>query len=347
MKKPLLLLGFAALAVAAFLLYQRQTPESDDARTLTLYGNIDVRLVNLAFEIEGRIAEIAVSEGASVTAGEQVARLDTRRLLLARDVAKAQVDAQRSELDKLIAGVRPEEIQKLRADLEAARAEATRTKRHAKRAKELAERKLVSPQEDEDAQTSAKAAEARAGAVQAGLDLALAGTRQEEIAAAKARLAAVDGDLANAQVNLDDAVLRAPASGIVQSRILEPGDMASPSRPVLTLALTEPLWARVYLAEPDLGRVKQGQPAAVYSDSFPDKAYAGWIGYIAPSAEFTPKNVQTTEQRADLVYQARVFVCNPRGELRQGMPVTVKIDLEAAAQIAPGCIDAAPRRSQP
>ena len=115
--------------------------------------------------------------------------------------------------------------------------------------------------------------------------------------------------------------------------------MASPQKPALTLTLTEPLWARVYLAEPDLGHVAPGQPAAVFSDSFPGRAYSGWVGYIAPTAEFTPKTVQTTELRTDLVYQARVFVCNPRGELRQGMPVTVEIDLSAAPLAVPGCPD--------
>ncbi len=101
--------------------------------------------------------------------------------------------------------------------------------------------------------------------------------------------------------------------------------------------MTEPLWARVYLAETDLGRVQPGRRAKVFSDSFPGKAYAAWVGYIAPSAEFTPKTVQTAELRADLVYQARVFVCNSEGELRQGMPVTVSIALDADSVAAPGC----------
>lgn len=337
MKKRLALLGLVLIAAVGYVIYRSQPQPGASDGGLTLYGNMDVRLVNLAFEVEGRVAEMRVSEGASVTAGAPLARLDTRRLTLARDVARAHVAAQRSELDKLIAGARPEEIQKLQADLEAARAEATNAKRRAQRAKELAGRKLASPQEYDDAQTSAEAAEAHAGAAQAALDLALAGARTEDIASAKARLAALEADLARAQVNLDDAVLAAPAPAIVQSRILEPGDIASPSRPVLTLALTEPLWARVYLAELDLGRVQQGQPAVVYTDSFPGQGYEGWVGYVSPSAEFTPKTVQTTELRADLVYQARVFVCNPRGELRQGMPVTVEIDLEAPPRAAPGC----------
>ncbi|MBK1722176.1 efflux RND transporter periplasmic adaptor subunit [Thiocystis violacea] len=337
MKKRLAVLVLALLTILGYLLYRNQTPEGATSGGLVLYGNVDVRLINLAFEVSGRVASMEVAEGAYVETGETLARLDVRRLTLARDVAEAQVEAQRSELDKLVAGARIEEIQKLKADLEAARTEAANARGHAKRSKELVGRKLTSLQDYDDARSQAEAAEARAGASQAALDLALAGTRPEDLAAAKAQLAALEADLRSAQVNLDDGVLRAPAEGVVQNRILEPGDMASPERPAFTLALTEPLWARVYLAESDLGRVRQGQLARVLSDSFPGQVYPGWIGYIAPSAEFTPKTVQTTELRADLVYQARVFVCNPRGELRQGMPVTVEIDLDAEPLGQPGC----------
>jgi HlyD family secretion protein len=159
----------------------------------------------------------------------------------------------------------------------------------------------------------------------------------EEISAARATLASLKAELALAERNLQDSVLHAPADGIIQSRILEPGDMASPQQPVYTLAKHQPLWARVYVGETELGRVKPGMPAEVASDSFPGKVYAGWIGYISPSAEFTPKSVQTTEVRTDLVYQARVFVCNPHNELRLGMPVTVSLDLKAAPLTNPSC----------
>lgn len=173
--------------------------------------------------------------------------------------------------------------------------------------------------------------------MKASLDLVLAGTRTEEIDAARARLLALEAELHAAEIDLEDTSLAAPTTGVIQNRLLEPGDMASALRPVYRLTLTEPLWARVYLAGPDLGRVAPGQPAAIFSDSFPGRAYPGWVGYIAPNAEFTPKTVQTTELRTDLVYQARVFACNPRGELRQGMPVTVEIDLAAAPLATPGC----------
>jgi HlyD family secretion protein len=338
MKKILIPIVVLALAVGGYLLYRVEHAPGDDSDRLTLYGNIDVRLVNLAFEVSGRIQTMPVSEGARVETGQVLAGLDARRLALAREVASAEVEAQRAELDKLISGPRREEIEKLRADVEAARTEAANAKRHAERTKGMADRKMVSPQEYDNARTESEAAEARAEAARAALDLALAGSRAEDIARARATLAALEGALDEADLNLAYATLLAPGPGVVQNRILEPGDMASPDRPVYTIALNEPLWARVYLAEPDLGRVRQGQPAQVFSDSFPGRSYSGWVGYISPSAEFTPKTVQTTELRADLVYQARIYVCNPAGELRQGMPVTVEIDLTRESMASPGCV---------
>ena len=342
-KKKLIPILLLILAGAGAIAYFLNRPEPQNGDHLTLYGNIDRRIANIAFETQGRIETMLVSEGARVEPGQLVAVLDNRQAALDRDMARAQLEAQRATLDKLIAGARTEEIEKLRADVRAAETEAKNAARRAERSRDLAERKLASPQDYDDARTAAEAARARAQAAQAALDLALAGTREEEIANARAQVAALESELALAEVRLGYTRLYAPDTGVVQNRILEPGDMAAPDRPVYTLALTEPLWARVYLAEPDLGRVRQGQSAQVHSDSYADRAYQGWVGYIAPSAEFTPKTVQTTELREDLVYQARVFVCDPRDELRLGMPVTVTLDLTRAPLTDPGCNGTGPR----
>nr|WP_305910312.1 efflux RND transporter periplasmic adaptor subunit [Methylomarinum sp. Ch1-1]MDP4523002.1 efflux RND transporter periplasmic adaptor subunit [Methylomarinum sp. Ch1-1] len=124
-----------------------------------------------------------------------------------------------------------------------------------------------------------------------------------------------------------DAHLYAPDDGVIQNRMLEPGDMADAQTPVFTLALTDPVWARVYASETDLGKLRPGMVAEIRSDSFPDQAYQGWVGYISPTAEFTPKAVETVELRTSLVYQVRVYACNPKHQLRLGMPVTVSIKL--------------------
>ena len=129
--------------------------------------------------------------------------------------------------------------------------------------------------------------------------------------------------------DLADANLYAPTAGVIQNRILEPGDMASPQTPAYTLALTNPVWVRAYVAEPDLGKIHLGMAAAVATDSYPGKVYEGWVGFISPTAEFTPKSVETTEVRTALVYQVHIYVKNPNNELRLGMPATVTIPLTA------------------
>jgi len=144
---------------------------------------------------------------------------------------------------------------------------------------------------------------------------------------AAAELKASEAELAVARQRLADATLYAPADGIIRDRILEPGDMATPATPVYTLALLDPVWIRTYVPEPILGKVAPGMRAEVRTDSYPAKVYSGWIGYISPSAEFTPKTVQTPELRTRLVYQMRVYTCDPNNELRLGMPATVSISL--------------------
>jgi HlyD family secretion protein len=127
---------------------------------------------------------------------------------------------------------------------------------------------------------------------------------------------------------LADASLYAPNNGVIQDRILEPGDMASPQKSVFTLALTDPVWVRAYVSEPDLGKITLGMAAEVETDSYPGKRYQAWIGFISPTSESTPKSVEVRQLRTRLVYQVRVFVKNPQDELRLGMPVTVYVPLD-------------------
>ena len=144
---------------------------------------------------------------------------------------------------------------------------------------------------------------------------------------ANAQVAAAQAALAEAEQALADADLYAPVGGIVRERIVEQGDFVTPQTPVITLALTDPVWVRSYLPEGFLGQVRPGARALISTDSYPGKLYEGWVGFISPTAEFTPKNVETPELRTRLVYQVRVFVCNPELELRLGMPATVTIPL--------------------
>jgi HlyD family secretion protein len=328
--KPLriltVLLVLILLAAAAWWWRQRTIDTTDPTR-LILYGNIDIRQVDLAFNGAERIVALYVEEGDRVVTGQLLGQLETGRLQARVARAEAQLGAQREVVARLEAGTRAEEINQARAELELAESQLRDALRTQQRIRNLARQKVASQQQLDDAQAAADAAAARVKAARAALDLALAGPRLEDIAAARATLKAFAAELELTRHELDDASLRAPLDGIIRNRILQTGDMASPQKPVYTLALIDPVWVRAFVDEPDLGRLKPGMSATVTTDSFPDKGYAGWIGYISPSAEFTPKSVQTREVRTSLVYQLRVVVCNPQNELRLGMPATVTIDL--------------------
>jgi HlyD family secretion protein len=228
---------------------------------------------------------------------------------------------------RLEEGSRPEEIRAARAELSAALAEASNASLQAQRRKPLAAQNAISKEEAQKAGYNADAAQARVNAAKETLALAVEGPRKEDIASAKATLRSLDAQLKLARQKLADAFLYAPSDGVIQDRILEPGDMVSPQRPVYTLALTDPVWVRAYVPETDLGKTWLGMEATVSTDSYPGKEYPAWVGFISPTAQFTPKTVETTEVRTTLVYQVRIYVCNPQGELRLGMPATVTIPL--------------------
>lgn len=292
---------------------------------LTLYGNVDLREIQLAFNDQGRIHNLTAVEGQPVHKDQILGTLDARRYQLALESAQAQAQEAKAHLEDLIAGSRTEDIDRLRAELSAAKATLYLRKISYGRIVRLSRQKVSTPQNLDDARAAYQAAAAQCKALKAQLALAIEGPRVITIKAARAAMTAAKAREALARRELEDTQLLAPANGIIRTRILEPGDMASPQQPVYTLALTQPLWVRTYIDEPQLGLVHEGQRAWVSSDSFPGKRFRAWIGFISPTAEFTPKTVETAQLRTSLVYQIRVFVCNSHNQLRLGMPTTVHI----------------------
>lgn len=278
----LILLPIAAIALGAVYWWYVSTQRSGGDQTLVLYGNVDIREVRLAFNGSEHVGEIMVEEGDRVAEGQLLARLHTQRLQAARERAWAEVVA--------------------------ARAEEHAAQLSYQRIKRLAENKLASREDADEAEAKSLVT--------------------------TARVAAAEAALAEADQALKDAELYAPQGGIIRQRIVEPGDFVTPQTPVLTLALMNPIWVRTYLPESYLGRIKPGFKAGITTDSYPDKIYRGWVGSISPTAEFTPKHVETPELRTRLVYQMRVFACDPEHELRLGMPSTVTIVMDQPPQPA-------------
>lgn len=341
-----LVIGVGLLAViagaATFLWWWDR---DSNGRELVLYGNVDLRQVDLAFNNSQRIAEVAVQEGDRVRQGQCIARLDTNRLEPQVARAEAELAAQTQVVERLRSGSRPEEIEQARASLQSAKADAANAERQYRRFQQLYKESsggAVSNQDVENAEATLQIATARAAESQATLELAIAGPRKEEIAEAEARLRAGEAELALLRQELKDSQLVSPVNGVIRSRIMEPGEMASPQRAVVQLAIVDPKWVRAYVSEPDLGKVRPGAKTTITVDSFPDRQFNGWIGFISPVAEFTPKPVQTEELRTSLVYEVRVFVEDPQDELRLGMPATVHVPKQGAIEETPEVMPPSP-----
>jgi len=342
-RKVRILFGLIIIGAVFAAAWWWQVSKKETAReaALVLYGNIDIREVDLAFNNSEHIDQLLVQEGDRVSKGQLLATLHQERLQAEVAVAKAKLAAQNAVVARLNAGTRPEEVRQAKANVAAARAKLTDAEITFDRTQKLTAKKALSRQALDDAQASLDTARANLKVAKETLALAEAGPRLEDIEEAKAVLNAEEAQLALAQEILKDTELYAPDDGVIRDRILEPGDMVTPQTPVLTLALTNPVWVRTYVPETRLGQLSLGMTAEVSTDSYPGKTYQGWVGFISPTAEFTPKNVETPDLRTRLVYQARVYICNPQNELRLGMPATVNIPLDQvkqqAGQAIPDC----------
>jgi HlyD family secretion protein len=325
------IVALAAVLGSAWWLTRRHAPHSQ----IVLYGNVDLRQVELPFNNSERIAAVLAQEGDRVHKGQVLARLDTSRLepLLAQ--AQAAASAQEEAVQRLRNGSRPQEIAQARANVALAQADAVQARGKYERLKSLADKsggRAVASQDLDDARAAVDVADARLAVNRKALDLAVIGPRKEDVAEAEARLAGQQAQLALLRQQMADAQLMAPLDAVVRSRIAEPGEMASPQKAAFTLAITDPKWVRAYIAETDLALVHPGMKASITVDAFPNRSFPGWIGFISPVAEFTPKSVQTEELRASLVYEIRVFVQDPDDALRLGMPATVHLALPTATE---------------
>ncbi len=320
---PLILL--LALAGGGAWVAWKGNPLGGPGDSLVLYGNVDIREVALAFRVGGRVAALKVEEGDRVAAGSLLAALDDAPYRRDLAVVEAESAERRAELAKLRAGYRTEEIAQAAAEVAERRASLANARRILKRRRALRHSDAVSQQALDDADAAAIETRARLTSAEKNLELLSAGYRDEDIAAAEARLRRTEASRDVIRLKLDDCALAAPEAGTVLTRAVEPGSMVAAGETVYVLALDHPVRVRAYVDQSHLGRVRPGMGVDVFSDSFPDRAFAARVGFISPTAEFTPKSVETPELRTDLVYRMRLIVDDPNGDLRQGMPVTLRL----------------------
>jgi len=271
--------------------------------------------------------------------------------------AESSLEKAQARLDELLAGSRSQEIDAAKAAVERARAEAQRWKAEYQRQEKLYKETVISDREYEEAKTVYQSAHQKLREAEENLKLVIEGPRKEEIEQARAavrqakarrdlvksgprketiertraELEQAKARLALSETTLGYATLAAPLSGVVLSENVEPGEYVAPGTPVVTIGNLERVWLRAYINETDLGRVKVGQPVRVTTDTYPGKTYEGKISFISSRAEFTPKNVQTTEERVKLVYRIKVDLMNPAMELKPGMPADAEIHTGASS----------------
>jgi len=299
------------------------------ANLIELLGNVDVRQVNLAFKVPGRLQMVHVEEGDHVKKGEQIAQLELADFEDDRQLAAANLAVAAANLKRLENGTRPEEIQQAKARVAERKATVENAVRNLKRREELADQGFTAHEAHEDAAAFLSEAKARLYSAEQALALAIAGPRVEDIEAARAQRLAASMSLALAQRRQIDATIIAPNAGMVLTRVREPGAIVAAGEPILNLSLSTPVWVRAYIEEPDLGRITGGMKATVTTDA--GRSYIGQVGFISPVAEFTPKAVETKSLRTSLVYRIRIIVENPDDGLKQGMPVTVQLALNGSS----------------
>jgi HlyD family secretion protein len=299
-------------------------------------GYVEATEVRVASRVPGRVATVQFVEGARVEAGATLATIATTDIDLALDRAKADRDQMTAQLRLLQAGARPEEIEQAKAqaaaarsDRQAAESELAAARADAERFEQLLRNRAGSAKQRDDAvarrdlaAARVSAARDRVAAAEAAVARLQAGARAEELQAARARIAAADAQIASLEHDRGEATVVAPLTGVVTSRLIEPGELVASGTPVAVVVDLDHAWANVYVEEPFVPALRIDQPATVMTDA--GDRLPGRLAVISPRAEFTPRNVQTAEERARLVYRVKVTVDNRQGILKPGMPVVVE-----------------------
>lgn len=272
-----IVLVIIALVVIGFWVWGYKTKNQEDSN-LTLYGNVDIRQVSLAFEQPGRIEKLLVQEGDKVKAGQVLATLNTNALQIQAKQAQAQLKAQQEAIVKQQVGARPEEISQAKAQLASAQADLDKASKNLQRLQILVsstDGRAISQQELDYAKSNQHSAEAAVRERQANLELVIKGARQEDREATKAQYDATKANLDLINYNLTQAVLKSPVNAVVRARLQEVGDMTTAQKAVYTLALTDPKWVRVYANEKDLSSIHMGGTAQVIRDADPNQPING------------------------------------------------------------------------
>lgn len=305
---------------------------ADDEGVISATGTIEAREVHVPAKMSGDILELPFDEGARVRVGDTLAVIDHAVLDIQLRQAEAGVDLAQAELALLKKGARREDIQQAEEQLNQARAALKSAGDDLRRMRVLAEKGSVTPKQRDDAEARYTVAEAQTRAAEEVLKKMMRLARPEEIRAAEARLRQTEAAADLLRKRIADCTVIAPVDGVVTHRPFEVGEMVAPGAALLIISELDEVTVRIYISEKDLGRVKLGDPADVTIDAYPEDPFPGKVTYISPEAEFTPKNIQTKEDRVKLVFAVKITVDNPEGLLKPGLPADAVIRIETPSE---------------
>jgi HlyD family secretion protein len=325
--KRLSFIGFAVMTVAGLWGCGPQAAKPDGS------GTIECTQVQVSPLVAGRILALPPREGTTVKEGEVIARLDPTDYELKLAELKATLAQAEAQVDLLLAGSRPEDVLRAKAQLDEAKAAERATQSDLLRTEELFSKQSTTRKQLDDAKALAERAVANVEAASQALNRLENGNRQEEIRIAKAQQAQVQARIAQTEKAIRDCTVTAPAAGFVTDRVREDGEYATPGAPLVTLSRLDDIWLSVYIPESRLGKVRLGQTAWVKIDGDPS-FHRGFVSFVAAEAEFTPRNVQTPEERAKLVYRLKITLANRDRLFKPGMPADGYLKLPADAPAA-------------
>jgi HlyD family secretion protein len=319
MQKTAMPVAVVLVSMAGGCAFQAEQPDGS--------GTIESTQVRVAAEVGGRVTQILFAEGDAVKKGQKLAVLDTAASELKRAEARAALALAQAQLDLMVAGTRAEDLQRARAQVREAQAVAEGAAADLKRIAKVFAERSATPKQMDDAQANADRTAAALAAAQQNEAKLLHGNRQEEIRAAQATVELAQARLAQTEKAVADGVVTAPLDGTITTKTAEAGEVIAPGTPVATLARLDEVWLSIYIPETRLNGVKFGQQAYVEVDG-DTRRYEGVVTFIAPEAEFTPKNIQTPDERAKLVYRIKITLPNPAGVFKPGMPADGYLRLE-------------------
>ena len=319
----LALLLVAAVSVAAA--WAGRHLGTGNGAPVSVTGTIEATQVDVSVKITGRIVERLVNEGDKVTRGQPLVRLDDSEL--AADVRRleASLRSAQATLRDLEKGARPQEIEDARAAVASAEATRSMTEREFQRTDQLFKQNLIAAQDVDRARQAFDVARAQERSAREKLALLLAGSRPDQIDAARWQVSQAESALVQAQSRLREAMVFSPIDGVVLRKNLEAGETANPGVPILTLVNPKDVWLRAYVPETDVGRLKVGDTARLRVDAFPDRVFTGRLTEIGSEAEYTPRNVQTKKERVNLVFRIKIQIDNPQGILKPGLPADADV----------------------